>query len=202
MTLKEMKIKVFSLIEEYYPELEGMAEDEDVLNKINGVVNSIQLDLMKYRKLPANTDIDMDIESDRIITLSDEIKDLYQLNKVILEPTDKSISKDFTMLDDDNIQVNENFEGKVRIFYYKFPKTAKIEFEEGEDKDEYDANFKFDLDSALLEVMPYGIARDLLRLDMISNYGEYFAKTYNELKQTLDGRRTAGIINIYGGDII
>lgn len=202
MTLKEMKIKVFSLIEEYYPELEGMAEDEDVLNKINGVVNSIQLDLMKYRKLPANTDIDMDIESDRIITLSDEIKDLYQLNKVILEPTDKSISKDFTMLDDDNIQVNEDFEGKVRIFYYKFPKTAKIEFEEGEDKDEYDANFKFDLDSALLEVMPYGIARDLLRLDMISNYGEYFAKTYNELKQTLDGRRTAGIINIYGGDII
>ena len=48
MTLKEMKIKVFSLIEEYYPELSGLAEDEDVLNKINGVVNSIQTDLMKY----------------------------------------------------------------------------------------------------------------------------------------------------------
>ena len=50
MTLKEMKIKAFSLIEEYYPNQTHYAEDEDVLNKINGVVNQIQLDLMKYRK--------------------------------------------------------------------------------------------------------------------------------------------------------
>ena len=34
MTLKEMKQKTFSLIEEYYPENKKMAEDEDVLNKV------------------------------------------------------------------------------------------------------------------------------------------------------------------------
>ena len=33
MTLKEMKVNTFSLIEEYYPELKGLAEDTDVLNK-------------------------------------------------------------------------------------------------------------------------------------------------------------------------
>lgn len=202
MTLKEMKMKVFSLIEEYYPELEGMAEDEDVLNKVNGVVNSIQLDLMKYRKLNANTEIELDKDSDRIITISDEIKDIYQLNKVVLVPKEEGMSKYFTMLDDDNIQVEDDFEGTVRIFYYKYPKMVKIEFEEDEDKDEYDANFKFDLDLVLQEVMPYGIARDILRLDMISVYGSYFEKTYNELKQTLDGRKSSGIITIYGGDII
>lgn len=197
MTLKEMKTKVFSLIEEYYPELETMAEDEDVLNKINGVVNSIQLDLMKYRKLPANIDIDIDKDSDRIITISDEIKDLYQLNKVILEPRGN-----FTMLDDDNIQLEDGYEGTIRIFYYKYPKMVKLTYGENEDSDEYDSKFKFDLDLVLQEVMPYGIARDLLRLDMISNYGSYFERTYNELKQQLDGRRTAGVITIYGGDDI
>lgn len=202
MTLKEMKMKVFSLIEEYYPELEGMAEDEDVLNKINGVVNSIQLDLMKYRKLNANTEVELDKDSDRIITISDEIKDLYQVNKIVLIPTEEKMSKYFTMLDDDNIQVEDDFEGTVRIFYYKYPKMVKVSFEEDEDKDEYDANFKFDLDLAVQEVMPYGIARDLLRMDMISNYGSYFEKTYNELKQTLDGRKSSGIITIYGGDLI
>lgn len=197
MTLKEMKTKVFSLIEEYYPELETMAEDEDVLNKINGVVNSIQLDLMKYRKLPANIEIDIDKDSDRIITISDEIKDLYQLNKVILEPRGN-----FTMLDDNNIQLEDGYEGTIRIFYYKYPKMVKLTYGENEDSDEYDSKFKFDLDLVLQEVMPYGIARDLLRLDMISNYGSYFERTYNELKQQLDGRRTAGVITIYGGDDI
>lgn len=202
MTLKEMKIKVFSLIEEYYPELSGLAEDEDVLNKINGVVNSIQLDLMKYRRIPTNTEIEIDEESDRIITISDEINDLYQLNKVLLVPAENCTNKDFTMLDDDNIQVNDDFVGTVKIFYYKYPKMVKVEFEEDEDQDEYDTNFKFDLDLVLQEVMPYGIARDLLRLDMISVYGTYFEKTYNELKSQLDGRRTAGIINIYDGEDI
>ena len=202
MTLKEMKIKVFSLIEEYYPELTGLAEDEDVLNKINGIVNSIQLDLMKYRKIPANTEIEINENSDRIITISDEINDLYQLNKVILVPSDNTISKDFEMLDEDNIQVNDDFVGTVRLFYYKYPKTVKVSFDENEDKDQYDENFKFDIDLVLQEVMPYGIARDLLRLDMISVYGTYFEKTYNELKQQLDSRRTAGIITIYDGEDI
>ena len=59
MTLKEMKIKTFSLIEEYYPDEPKLAEDEDVQNKINGVVNQIQLDLMKYRKINANTTIEI-----------------------------------------------------------------------------------------------------------------------------------------------
>lgn len=202
MTLKEMKIKVFSLIEEYYPELEGMAEDEDVLNKINGVVNSIQLDLMKYRKIPANTEIEITEDSDRIITISDEIKDIYQLNKVVLVPERDGIRKDFNMLDEDNIELNDDFVGTVKIFYYKYPKMVKLTFEEDEDQDEYDENFKFDLDLVVQEVMPYGIARDLLRLDMISVYGTYFERTYNELKQQLDGRKTAGIITIYGGDDI
>ena len=202
MTLKEMKIKVFSLIEEYYPELEGMAEDEDVLNKINGVVNSIQLDLMKYRKIPANTEIEITEDSDRIITISDEIKVIYQLNKVVLVPERDGIRKDFNMLDEDNIELNDDFIGTVKIFYYKYPKMVKLTFEEDEDQDEYDENFKFDLDLVVQEVMPYGIARDLLRLDMISVYGTYFERTYNELKQQLDGRKTAGIITIYGGDDI
>lgn len=201
MTLKEMKIKVFSLIEEYYPDLSGMAEDEDVLNKINGVVNSIQLDLMKYRKLPANTEIEIDENSDKIITISDEISDLYQLNKVVLVPEDNEPTT-FSMIDENTIEINKDFIGTVRIYYYKYPKMAKLTFEENENQDDYDTNFKFDLDLVLQEVMPYGIARDLLRLDMISSYGAYFEKTYNEMKQQIDSRRTAGIINIYDGEDI
>ena len=71
MTLKEMKIKIFSLIEEYYPERADLAEDSDVLNKINGVINSIQLDLMKYRKLNASYEVEITKEDSKIINLKE-----------------------------------------------------------------------------------------------------------------------------------
>ena len=41
--LKEMKVNTFSLIEEYYPELKNLAEDADVINKINSVVNNVSI---------------------------------------------------------------------------------------------------------------------------------------------------------------
>lgn len=201
MTLKEMKIKVFSLIEEYYPELSGLAEDEDVLNKINGVVNSIQLDLMKYRKLPAKTTITIDDENENIITLSESISDIYQLNKIILKPTNVS-SLEYELIDDNTLEVDPNFRGTIDVYYYRLPSTCQLTFESESARDAYDASFTFDLDLPLLEVMPYGIARDLLRLDMISAYGSYFEKTYNELKMQLDGRRTRGFISIVGGEDI
>ena len=55
MTAREMKIKVFSLIEEYYPDQTLLADDQDVQYKINGAINQIQMDLMKYKKIPAKS---------------------------------------------------------------------------------------------------------------------------------------------------
>ena len=156
---------------------------------------------MKYRKLPANTEIDVKENSSRIITLSEEISDIYQINKIILDSEDGK-SHSFSYIDEDNIEVDDDFVGKIRVYYYKYPKMAKVSFEENEDKDDYDNNFKIDIDLVLQEVMPYGMARDILRLDMISQYGTYFERTYNEMKQQLDSRRTAGVINIVGGDDI
>lgn len=199
MTLKEIKIKVFSLIEEYYPELSGLAEDEDVLNKINGVVNSIQTDLMKYRKIPANQTITIDAENENVITLSKTITDIYQTNKIILKPTLETMNKDYEFIDDDTLEVDPGFRGDIIVYYYKIPAQCQLTFNSDAERDAYDEEFKFDIDTPLLEIMPYGIARDLLRLDMISSYGSYFERTYNELKSQIDSRRTKGMISFVGG---
>ena len=108
----------------------------------------------------------------------------------------------FKLIDDDTLVVDPDFRGTIDIYYYKLPAICQLTFESDAARDAYDASFTFDLDLPLLEVMPYGIARDLLRLDMISGYGAYFEKTYNELKMQLDGRRTRGFINIVGGEDI
>ena len=47
--------------------------------------------------------------------------------------------------------------------------------------------------------MPYGIAADLLKMDMISGYGRYFYERYMELKNGIDTRRTSGMVYAEGG---
>ena len=197
MTLKEMKQKTFSLIEEYYPNETLLAEDEDVRNKINSVINEIQMDLMPLRKLPTYEDIEIEKEDDREIIISDSISDMYQLDKI--ELSDKNF--DYTMPNDDTIVLEDGFEGTLRIYYFRYPKLVKI-FDKNATANEiaaYDEKFKFDLDPILLEIMPMGVGAELLKMDMINNYGEYFHKRYLEMKQSIDTRRTAGIIKIEGG---
>ena len=194
MKLKEMKVKTFSLIEEYYPELSGLAEDEDVLNKINGVVNSIQLELMKYRKINAYQEFTIEKEDNKKINLKDELEDMYQLNKIVFDK-----ETDYQTPNDDILVLPKDYEGTFTIYYYKYPTLAKVLFDNEEDKEVEDNSFEFELDRDILEVMPYGIAADLLKMDMISGYGRYFYERYSEMRNNIDPRKTSGTIKIEGG---
>lgn len=200
MTLKEMKIKTFSLIEEYYPEKAELAEDSDVLNKINGIVNSIQLDLMKYRKLNASYEVTINKEDSKTINLKELLDDLYQLNKLKF---DSNI--EYEMPNDETIILPSDYEGTFTIYYFKYPELLEIIFdgetEEEQEKErlEQDEDYEFELDLDVQEIMPYGIARDLLKMDMISSYGKYFAEEYERLKSQIDSRRNNASIMISGG---
>ena len=85
MKLKEMKEKTYSLIEEYYPDQANLAEDSDVVNKMNGVVNQIIMDLMTYRKIPAVTDITVEETDSKTLNLNTLVEDMYQLSKIKLD---------------------------------------------------------------------------------------------------------------------
>ena len=199
MTLKEMKTKVFSLIEEYYPDNKYLAEDEDVLNKINGVINQVQLDLMKYRKINASFEVTVKEKDNKTINLKELLEDCYQI-KTLRFNTDV----DYEMPNEDTLILPEDFTGIFTIYYYKYPTLVEVVFEgEGEELEKNklaeDEDYEFELDIDLLEIMPYGVAADLLKMDMISNNGEYFYKRYLELKNNIDPRKTEGIIKISGG---
>ena len=195
MRLKEMKIKTFSLIEEYYPDVPDLAEDEDVINKINGVVNQIIMDLMKYRKLPASKEVEIKEKDSKILDLSELLADCYQISNFYFgeEVVDYKMPNETTLI------LPEEYVGTVTIYYYKFPKLAKTMFENDDERTAEDNNFIFEQDPDILEIMPYGIAADLLKMDMISNYGSYFYQRYTELKQMIDSRRTKGLVIITGG---
>lgn len=195
MTLQDMKQKTFSLIEEYYPEVTGLAEDEDVLNKINGVVNQIQMDLMKYRKINAKFSKEITTATAKEIVVSDEIEKCYQIKNIVLTPEGK-----YTMPDENTILLDDDYVGTLDVYYYKLPEEVELNPDEpGEGEESYDETFEFELDPVLLEIMPYGIAADLLKMDMISGYGRYFREEYESRKNSIDTRRTSGMIFIDGG---
>ena len=192
MTAKEMKIKTFSLIEEYYPEHKELADDQDVKYKINGVINSIMLDLMKYRKVPAKYSFEI-ADGKNVLELS-SIPYFYQLDTI--EDIEYKIMGNLEIIFNiEDIELPKNLE----IYYYKYPKTMQLTFESEDASALYDEEFEFEQELDILEIMPYGIAADLLKMDMISNYGRYFDEKYRELKQTIDSRKTKGIAIIVGG---
>ena len=198
MTAKEMKIKTFSLIEEYYPERAELADDQDVIYKINGVINSIMLDLMKYRKIPAKYSYELK-EDNTSLTLS-SIPGFYQLN-TIPDIVYEIIGNYEIVFDIEDIELPKT----ITIYYFKYPKLMDLTFKATETKTveevsaEYDETFELELEPDILEIMPYGIASDLLKNDMISGYGRYFYERYIELKGLIDSRKTQGMAMISGG---
>ena len=50
-----------------------------------------------------------------------------------------------------------------------------------------------------LEILPYGVAADLLKSDVSNNYGEIYSKRYETMLQRLDPRYSMGSIYIDGG---
>lgn len=177
MTLEEMKHKVYSLIEEYSEDAADLTEDEDLASKINGVINSIQNELTRFKKIPK--DVTINVSSGQEMYFKDIDKDLYQLMNI------RGVSTDIL---NDKIFFNED--GEAKIFYYKYPKQITSETED---------SYKFELSTDLLEIMPYGVAGDLLKSDVSSQYGTIYSARYREMLQTLDPRYGTGIIEMTGG---
>ena len=189
-----MKIKTFSLIEEYYPEHKDLAEDDDVRHKINGIVNQIQMEVMKYRKLNASIDIKVKPTDNKIINIKDKIDDLYQIKVIRFGD-----GIDYEMPNDDTLMLPEDYIGTFTVYYYKYPTLVEIIFDKEEDRLAEDEDYEFELDPDILEIMPYGIAADLLKMDMISGYGRYFYERYQTMLQTIDPRKSRGMVRITGG---
>ena len=177
MTLKEMKQKTLRLIEEINEGDPYLTDDPDISAKINDVINQIQNELSRLKKIPTKTV--KEITDDKTYTMSDE---MYQVFKITGSPTFDIIGND--------IIFPEDFEGEVTIYYYKYPERIT---------DTTEDSYEFELSDDALEIMPYGVAADLLKSDVSNAYGNIYAQRYEQMKQQLDSRYNMGFIEIGEG---
>lgn len=184
MTLRELKQKVLVLIEEYAPDSDGkrLTMDDDINNKMNDVINQIMYEICRMRKLPKY--IEMDVSEGDLIdfaTLEAECGyEIYQIS--LVSGVDYDLKADGTIL-----KMLENGTAEIDVFVYPEAITSKT-------KDTYE----FELTPDALEIMPYGIAADLLATDVSSNYKE-FRQRYEAMLARLDPRNHMPTISIVGG---
>lgn len=179
MTLTEMKKKVLRLIEEINPKSELLTDDPDIANKINDVINQIQNELARIKKIPGRDELE--VEKDEEYDLSDIDRNIYQLN--IVTGVENTIIGNTIIFKQS---------GTAKVYYYKYPKQITF--------DTVGDDFKFELSTDVLEIMPYGIAGDLLKSDPSTQYGQVYSNRYEQLKQQLDPRYHTGSISFEGGD--
>lgn len=177
MTLEDMKTRVYQLIEEYSENADELTEDEDFAAKINIVIDQVQNHLTRFKKIPKFAELN--VTEGQTMTLGDIDKEFYQLD--LIRGVDYDIKNDRLKFLED---------GTAEVYYFKYPKAITPETED---------NYKFELTNDLLEIMPYGVAADLLKSDVSSQYGAVYEAKYRELLNTLDPRYGTGSIEIVGG---
>lgn len=183
MTLLEMKKKVLGLIEELNPNSELLTDDPDIATKMHDVINQVMFELVRYKKLPGY--VEMEVKKGDLIDFARIEKEskyeVYQLGTV--RGVDVDYKAQGTIL-----KVLED--GVIEIDFFRYPEriTEKTK-----------GSYEFEMTYDVLEIMPYGIAADLLKSDISTNYGQIYAQRYAELKQMLDPRYMMGSIRIEGG---
>lgn len=184
MTLFEMKKKVLGLIEELNPDSEFLTDDPDISAKINEVINQILFELARFKKIPKY--VEMEVQAGDLIEFADIEEacgyEIYQLG--VVGGVNFSVKADGTVL-----KVLESGTAEINCYVYPERITEKTK----------DTAYEFDLSQDVLEVMPYGVAGDLLKSDVSTEYGSIYYNRYQEMLQRLDSRYQTASIYIDGG---
>lgn len=180
MTLKEMKKKVLGMIEEVNPDSELLTDEPDIAKKINDVINQVMFELIRMKKLPAY--VEMEVKEGDLLDFDDIEKagkyTVYQLDAVAgVKYELKAQGTVIKVLEDGILEVN----------YFKYPESITTKT-----KDSYE----FELPQDALELMPYGIAGDLLKSDISSEYGRIYSDRYEMMLSRLDSRYNMGTFTI------
>ena len=185
MTLLEMKKKVLGLIEELNPNHELLTDDPDIATKINEVINQIMYELARLKKIPKY--VELAVNEGDVIDMAAAVEkecgyEVYQISTVAgVRYSPKANGTVFKFLES----------GTAEIDCYVFPERIT---EKTKDK-----GYEFELTTDVLEIMPYGIAADLLKSDVSAEYGNVYATRYESMKQLLDPRFQMTSVWVEGG---
>lgn len=184
MTLEEMKKKVLGMIEELNPLSELLTDDPDIATKINDVTNQIMFELARFKKIPKYVEMTVN-EGDQVSFEDIEKECGYEIYQIDLVCGVRYVPKANGTI----LKILESGTAEIDCFVYPERITSTTK----------DKAYEFELSNDVLEIMPYGIAGDLLKSDVSAEYGNIYATRYMSMIQQLDPRYQMHSIYIDGG---
>lgn len=179
-----MKKKYLGLIEELNPNSDQLTDDPDIAAKQVETTNQVMFELARIKKIPKYAE--KAVAAGDLVSFEDIGKvvgyDIYQLGTV-------GGVKHCYKADGTIIKCLES--GTLEIDCYVYPERITENVK--------DKAYEFELSADVLEIMPYGIAADLLKSDISTEYGTIYATRYEQLKQMLDPRYHMTSVYIEGG---
>ena len=183
MTLDEMTKKVYRLIEEINPNSKDLTDDPDLAAKFKDVANQVMFELARMKKIPDY--VEMEVSAGSLIRFEDIANasgyEVYQLGVV------RGVECEYKA-NDTILKAMED--GVLEIDYWRYPERIT---------DKTTGSYEFELSADALEIMPYGVAADLLKSDVSTGYGEIYAQRYETMLQRLDPRYSMDSVYIEGG---
>jgi hypothetical protein len=183
MNLTEMKKKILGMIEELDPDTESLTSDQDIETKLNDTINQVMYELARMKKIPDYAEIE--VQAGDLVRFEDITAvsgyDVYQLDRV--RGVDYQFRANGTI-----IKVLES--GTLEVDYFKYPELIT---------EKTNGSYEFELSADALEILPYGVAGDLLKTDVSTNYGEIFTQRYELMLSRLDPRYSLGMFSVEGG---
>ena len=184
MTLLEMKKKVLGMIEELNPNSELLTDDPDISTKINEVINQVMFELVRIKKIPKY--VEMAVKSGDTITFEVLEKECgYEIYQIAMVAGINHLYKANGTI----VKVLSDGTAEIDVYVYPERITEKTK----------DRAYEFELSSDVLEIMPYGIAADLLKYDISAEYGKVYAERYESMLNRLDPRYVMNTIYFEGG---
>lgn len=183
MTLFEMKERILALVEEGNPGSTFLTEDPDIAWKLNPVIDQLQLELARIKKLPRF--LRLPVKAGELVDFAALGKacggEIYQLGTV--SGVDCDLRGAGTV-----VEFTEEGVANIECFVYPARITAQTE-----------DTARLELSSDCLAILPYGAAADLLKSDPTAQYGKVYAERYETMLRRLDPRYGVGGIVIEGG---
>ena len=183
MTYKEMQVKYLSLIEELNPLSDHLTDDPDIQAKQMEVVNQIMFELVRQKKIPKY--LEMPVTEGQIVEFADIEKACgYEVYQISLVGGVRYVPKASGTV----LKFKDSGTAEIDVFVYPERITEQNK-----------KSYEFELTPDVLEIMPYGVAADLLKSDVSAEYGTIYATRYEQMLQRLDPRHSMGTIYIEGG---
>ena len=183
MNLTEMKKKILGMIEELDTREESLTSDIDIATKLNETINQVMFELARMKKIADY--VEMEVSEGDLIRFEDIATasgyEVYQLDQ--LRGVNYELKANGTI-----IKVLES--GTLEIDYFKYPERIT---------EKTNGSYEFELSDDALEIMPYGVAGDLLKSDVSTEYGAIYSTRYEAMLQRLDPRYSMSSIYIDGG---